>query len=158
MTWWSHGNWCTHSQGLNCIIFSLIQCLLLCFSFQGDLKQFLRISKSKDDKVKSQPISTKTKVSVECWTMIDNTRHPETWWWCCSHSLWDWFKCTLGFKCCHCFTLTSDSLFHWLCIFSTISNAPCINWSRPLLKSQIDTCWRAVLYPATGNTAPRTYK
>ncbi|KAK1904937.1 Inactive tyrosine-protein kinase 7, partial [Dissostichus eleginoides] len=27
----------------------------------GDLKQFLRISKSKDDKVKSQPISTKTK-------------------------------------------------------------------------------------------------
>lgn len=33
-------------------------------SYQGDLKQFLRISKSKDDKVKSQPISTKTKVSV----------------------------------------------------------------------------------------------
>uniref|UniRef100_A0AAQ5XSQ0 Protein tyrosine kinase 7 (inactive) n=1 Tax=Amphiprion ocellaris TaxID=80972 RepID=A0AAQ5XSQ0_AMPOC len=30
----------------------------------GDLKQFLRISKSKDDKVKSQPISTKTKVSI----------------------------------------------------------------------------------------------
>ncbi|MEQ2219891.1 Inactive tyrosine-protein kinase 7, partial [Xenoophorus captivus] len=27
----------------------------------GDLKQFLKISKSKDDKVKSQPISTKTK-------------------------------------------------------------------------------------------------
>ncbi|KAG7230076.1 hypothetical protein INR49_009796 [Caranx melampygus] len=34
---------------------------LFCF---GDLKQFLRISKSKDDKVKSQPISTKTKVSI----------------------------------------------------------------------------------------------
>ncbi|XP_054885612.1 inactive tyrosine-protein kinase 7 [Poeciliopsis prolifica] len=30
----------------------------------GDLKQFLKISKSKDDKVKSQPISTKTKVSI----------------------------------------------------------------------------------------------
>lgn len=30
----------------------------------GDLKQFLRISKSKDDKVKSQPLSTKTKVSI----------------------------------------------------------------------------------------------
>ncbi|CAJ1067818.1 inactive tyrosine-protein kinase 7 isoform X1 [Xyrichtys novacula] len=30
----------------------------------GDLKQFLRISKSKDDKNKSQPISTKTKVSI----------------------------------------------------------------------------------------------
>ncbi|KAL3050064.1 hypothetical protein OYC64_012169 [Pagothenia borchgrevinki] len=30
----------------------------------GDLKQFLRISKSKDDQVKSQPISTKTKVSI----------------------------------------------------------------------------------------------
>ncbi|XP_063731521.1 inactive tyrosine-protein kinase 7 isoform X1 [Eleginops maclovinus] len=30
----------------------------------GDLKQFLRISKSNDDKVKSQPISTKTKVSI----------------------------------------------------------------------------------------------
>uniref|UniRef100_A0A7N6BEG3 Protein tyrosine kinase 7 (inactive) n=1 Tax=Anabas testudineus TaxID=64144 RepID=A0A7N6BEG3_ANATE len=30
----------------------------------GDLKQFLRISKNKDDKVKSQPISTKTKVSI----------------------------------------------------------------------------------------------
>ncbi|KAM7409061.1 hypothetical protein PAMA_002664 [Pampus argenteus] len=30
----------------------------------GDLKQFLRISKSKDDKAKSQPISTKTKVSI----------------------------------------------------------------------------------------------
>ncbi|XP_028278487.1 inactive tyrosine-protein kinase 7 isoform X2 [Parambassis ranga] len=30
----------------------------------GDLKQFLRISKSKDDKIKSQPISTKTKVSI----------------------------------------------------------------------------------------------
>ncbi|XP_023182787.1 inactive tyrosine-protein kinase 7 [Xiphophorus maculatus] len=30
----------------------------------GDLKQFLKISKSKDDKMKSQPISTKTKVSI----------------------------------------------------------------------------------------------
>ncbi|XP_047668610.1 inactive tyrosine-protein kinase 7 isoform X2 [Tachysurus fulvidraco] len=30
----------------------------------GDLKQFLRISKSKDEKVKPQPISTKTKVSI----------------------------------------------------------------------------------------------
>lgn len=30
----------------------------------GDLKQFLRISKTKDEKVKSQPISTKTKVSI----------------------------------------------------------------------------------------------
>uniref|UniRef100_A0A8C6TSJ2 Inactive tyrosine-protein kinase 7 n=1 Tax=Neogobius melanostomus TaxID=47308 RepID=A0A8C6TSJ2_9GOBI len=30
----------------------------------GDLKQFLRISKSKDDKVKTQPLSTKTKVSI----------------------------------------------------------------------------------------------
>ncbi|XP_049592360.1 inactive tyrosine-protein kinase 7 [Syngnathus scovelli] len=30
----------------------------------GDLKQFLRISKNKDDKAKSQPISTKTKVSI----------------------------------------------------------------------------------------------
>uniref|UniRef100_A0A8C8DW87 Protein tyrosine kinase 7 (inactive) n=1 Tax=Oryzias sinensis TaxID=183150 RepID=A0A8C8DW87_9TELE len=31
---------------------------------RGDLKQFLRISKSKDDKVKSQPLSTKTKMSL----------------------------------------------------------------------------------------------
>ncbi|XP_077469831.1 inactive tyrosine-protein kinase 7 isoform X2 [Stigmatopora argus] len=30
----------------------------------GDLKQYLRISKNKDDKIKSQPISTKTKVSI----------------------------------------------------------------------------------------------
>ncbi|KAI4885305.1 hypothetical protein NFI96_012264 [Prochilodus magdalenae] len=30
----------------------------------GDLKQFLRISKSKDEKLKPQPISTKTKVSI----------------------------------------------------------------------------------------------
>ncbi|XP_020789184.1 inactive tyrosine-protein kinase 7 [Boleophthalmus pectinirostris] len=30
----------------------------------GDLKQYLRISKSKDDKVKTQPLSTKTKVSI----------------------------------------------------------------------------------------------
>lgn len=30
----------------------------------GDLKQFLRISKSTDEKIKSQPISTKTKVSI----------------------------------------------------------------------------------------------
>ncbi|KAG5266528.1 hypothetical protein AALO_G00233120 [Alosa alosa] len=30
----------------------------------GDLKQFLRISKSKDEKIKPQPISTKTKVSI----------------------------------------------------------------------------------------------
>ncbi|XP_043993456.1 inactive tyrosine-protein kinase 7 isoform X2 [Gambusia affinis] len=30
----------------------------------GDLKQFLKISKNKDDKMKSQPISTKTKVSI----------------------------------------------------------------------------------------------
>lgn len=30
---------------------------------QGDLKQFLRISRSTDDKLKSHPISTKTKVS-----------------------------------------------------------------------------------------------
>lgn len=29
---------------------------------QGDLKQFLRISKSKDEKLKSQPLSTKQKV------------------------------------------------------------------------------------------------
>lgn len=45
-------------------------------SYQGDLKQFLRISKSKDDKVKSQPISTKTKVSVESCTLIDSSQHP----------------------------------------------------------------------------------
>lgn len=29
---------------------------------QGDLKQFLRISKSKDEKLKSQPLNTKQKV------------------------------------------------------------------------------------------------
>lgn len=31
---------------------------------QGDLKQFLRISKSKDEKLKSQPLSTKQKVRM----------------------------------------------------------------------------------------------
>lgn len=38
------------------------------FPSQGDLKQYLRISKSKDDKVKSQPLSTKTKVSLTSGT------------------------------------------------------------------------------------------
>lgn len=45
-----------HHSCLN--VFSLL-------SNQGDLKQFLRISKNKDEKVKSQPLSTKTKVSVQ---------------------------------------------------------------------------------------------
>uniref|UniRef100_A0A8C5H2Z1 Inactive tyrosine-protein kinase 7 n=1 Tax=Gouania willdenowi TaxID=441366 RepID=A0A8C5H2Z1_GOUWI len=40
----------------------------------GDLKQFLRISKSKDDKVKSQPISTKTKVSI-CTQVAQGMEH-----------------------------------------------------------------------------------
>ncbi|XP_008297718.1 inactive tyrosine-protein kinase 7 [Stegastes partitus] len=40
----------------------------------GDLKQFLRISKSKDDKVKSQPISTKTKVSI-CTQVAHGMEH-----------------------------------------------------------------------------------
>uniref|UniRef100_A0A672J3G8 Inactive tyrosine-protein kinase 7 n=1 Tax=Salarias fasciatus TaxID=181472 RepID=A0A672J3G8_SALFA len=40
----------------------------------GDLKQFLRISKSKDDKVKSQPISTKTKVSI-CVQVAQGMEH-----------------------------------------------------------------------------------
>ncbi|KAM9364521.1 inactive tyrosine-protein kinase 7 [Pholidichthys leucotaenia] len=40
----------------------------------GDLKQFLRISKSKDDKVKSQPISTKTKVSI-CTQLAHGMEH-----------------------------------------------------------------------------------
>lgn len=36
-----------------------------CWVFpQGDLKQFLRISKSKDEKLKSQPLSTKQKVRM----------------------------------------------------------------------------------------------
>lgn len=39
--------------------------LMSVLSLQGDLKQFLRISKSKDEKIKSHSISTKTKVSVE---------------------------------------------------------------------------------------------
>lgn len=38
-------------------------CFFYSFFNQGDLKQFLRISRNKDDKIKSQPISTKTKVS-----------------------------------------------------------------------------------------------
>lgn len=39
-----------------------------CFSlvFQGDLKQFLRISKSSDEKLKPHPISTRTKVGSSC--------------------------------------------------------------------------------------------
>uniref|UniRef100_A0A3Q0R4U7 Inactive tyrosine-protein kinase 7 n=1 Tax=Amphilophus citrinellus TaxID=61819 RepID=A0A3Q0R4U7_AMPCI len=40
----------------------------------GDLKQFLRISKSKDDKVKTQPISTKTKVSI-CAQVAQGMEH-----------------------------------------------------------------------------------
>ncbi|AWP14284.1 putative inactive tyrosine-protein kinase 7 [Scophthalmus maximus] len=40
----------------------------------GDLKQFLRISKSKDDKIKSQPISTKTKVSI-CAQLAHGMEH-----------------------------------------------------------------------------------
>ncbi|XP_029926803.1 inactive tyrosine-protein kinase 7 [Myripristis murdjan] len=40
----------------------------------GDLKQFLRISKSKDEKVKSQPISTKTKVSI-CAQVAQGMEH-----------------------------------------------------------------------------------
>ncbi|KAL2082820.1 hypothetical protein ACEWY4_020593 [Coilia grayii] len=36
-------------------------CLILEYVDLGDLKQFLRISKSKDEKIKPQPISTKTK-------------------------------------------------------------------------------------------------
>lgn len=39
-------------------------CMILEYYDLGDLKQFLKISKCKDDKVKSQPISTKTKVSI----------------------------------------------------------------------------------------------
>ncbi|XP_024153696.1 inactive tyrosine-protein kinase 7 [Oryzias melastigma] len=38
--------------------------MILEYYDRGDLKQFLRISKSKDDKVKSQPLSTKTKISI----------------------------------------------------------------------------------------------
>lgn len=40
----------------------------------GDLKQFLRISKSKDDKVKTQPLSTKTKVSL-CAQVAQGMEH-----------------------------------------------------------------------------------
>uniref|UniRef100_A0A3P8XXS2 Inactive tyrosine-protein kinase 7 n=1 Tax=Esox lucius TaxID=8010 RepID=A0A3P8XXS2_ESOLU len=40
----------------------------------GDLKQFLRISKSKDEKLKSQPISTKTKVSI-CTQVAHGMEH-----------------------------------------------------------------------------------
>ncbi|XP_063047864.1 inactive tyrosine-protein kinase 7 [Engraulis encrasicolus] len=39
-------------------------CMILEYVDLGDLKQFLRISKSKDEKIKPQPISTKTKVSI----------------------------------------------------------------------------------------------
>lgn len=35
--------------------------------FQGDLKQFLRISKSKDESLKPQPLTTKHKVTVQLW-------------------------------------------------------------------------------------------
>lgn len=41
--------------------------------FQGDLKQFLRISKSKDEKIKPQPISTKTKASTKHNGILTNT-------------------------------------------------------------------------------------
>ena len=34
---------------------------------QGDLKQFLRISKSKDESLKPQPLTTKHKVIVQLW-------------------------------------------------------------------------------------------
>lgn len=34
---------------------------------QGDLKQFLRISKSKDESLKPQPLTTKHKVTVQLW-------------------------------------------------------------------------------------------
>lgn len=34
---------------------------------QGDLKQFLRISKSKDESLKPQPLTTKHKVIVQFW-------------------------------------------------------------------------------------------
>ncbi|KAJ8014012.1 hypothetical protein DPEC_G00035820 [Dallia pectoralis] len=44
----------------------------------GDLKQFLRISKSKDEKIKSQPISTKTKISI-CTQVAHGMEHI------CSH-------------------------------------------------------------------------
>lgn len=52
------------SAGLFIYLVFIFIFIILLFSLQGDLKQFLRISKSKDDKVKSQPISTKTKVSI----------------------------------------------------------------------------------------------
>lgn len=39
-------------------------CMILEYVELGDLKQFLRISRSTDDKLKSHPISTKTKVSL----------------------------------------------------------------------------------------------
>lgn len=35
--------------------------------FQGDLKQFLRISKSKDESLKPQPLTVKHKVIVQLW-------------------------------------------------------------------------------------------
>lgn len=34
---------------------------------QGDLKQFLRISKSKDESLKPQPLTTKHKVIAQLW-------------------------------------------------------------------------------------------
>ncbi|KAG7492855.1 hypothetical protein MATL_G00019530 [Megalops atlanticus] len=40
----------------------------------GDLKQFLRISKNKDDKTKSQPLSTKQKVSI-CAQVAQGMEH-----------------------------------------------------------------------------------
>lgn len=40
---------------------------LNCCVFQGDLKQFLRISKSKDESLKPQPLTTKHKVTVQLW-------------------------------------------------------------------------------------------
>lgn len=67
----SHIQTQTQKKCRNVVLYLTHCSLCLLFSCQGDLKQFLRISKSKDDKVKSQPISTKTKVSSELCSMSD---------------------------------------------------------------------------------------
>ncbi|XP_023654293.1 inactive tyrosine-protein kinase 7-like [Paramormyrops kingsleyae] len=48
--------------------------MILEYGDLGDLKQFLRISKSKDDKVKPQPLSTKQKVAV-CAQVAQGMEH-----------------------------------------------------------------------------------
>ncbi|KAK2531865.1 Ptk7 [Columba guinea] len=49
--------------------------------YRGDLKQFLRISKSKDESLKPQPLTTKHKVIVQFWKCLQSGKtklpHPE---------------------------------------------------------------------------------